>query len=160
MFCMSLLDQCVLYVIIGPVCSACHYWTSVFCMSLVDQCVLYVITGPVCSACHYWTSVFCMSLLDQCVLHVITGPVCSACYYWTSMFCMSLLDQCVLNVDQCVLCMSLLQGGPSPRSCHNMCLDEATRTLFFLGQYVKISPHDSAAPQVSESLCSCHLWLL
>ena len=45
----------------GPVCSACHYWTSVFCMSLLDQCVLHVITGPVCSACH-------------------TGPVCSACY--------------------------------------------------------------------------------
>ena len=78
--------------------SACHYWTSVFCMLLLDQCVLHVLIGPVCSACHYWTSVFCMSLLDQCVLHVIIGPVCSACPYWTSVFCMSLLDHCVLHV--------------------------------------------------------------
>ena len=43
---------------------------SVYCMSLLNQCVLHFITGPSCNyhVLHV-IIVFCMSLFKQCVLH-------------------------------------------------------------------------------------------
>ena len=44
----------------------------------------------------------------------------------------------------------LLQGGPSPRSCHRVCLDEHTQTLYFLGRFTEVSAVDRSSSLVSE----------
>ena len=48
--------------------------------------------------------------------------------------------------------MLLLQGGPTPRSVHRMCLDENTQTLYFLGRYTEESTVDKSSFLVSELL--------
>ena len=46
-------------------------------------------------------------------------------------------------------CVYILQGGPCPRSCHRMCLDENTQTLYFLGRYTELSSSDKSSSLVS-----------
>ena len=42
---------------------------SVYCMSLLNQCILHFITGPSSNYHVLHVIVFCMSLFKQCVLH-------------------------------------------------------------------------------------------
>ena len=36
----------------------------------------------------------------------------------------------------CTFIFFVTQGGPSPRSCHKMCLDSDNQVLYILGQYL------------------------
>lgn len=45
-----------------------------------------------------------------------------------------------------------LQGGPSPRSCHKMCLDEKSGCIYLLGRYVDYESADQAEPVPADSI--------
>ncbi len=45
-----------------------------------------------------------------------------------------------------------LQGGPSPRSCHKMCLDEKSGCIYLLGRYVDYESANHAEPVPADSI--------
>ncbi|SOV05144.1 related to Muskelin [Ustilago sp. UG-2017a] len=45
-----------------------------------------------------------------------------------------------------------LQGGPSPRSCHKMCLDEKSGCIYLLGRYIDYESTQQSEPIPSDSL--------
>lgn len=45
-----------------------------------------------------------------------------------------------------------LQGGPSPRSCHKMCLDEKSGCIYLLGRYIDYESAQQSDPTPADSL--------
>ena len=135
----------------------------VVCVTLLDQCMLYVLPHwiNVCCMCYLAGSMYvvCVTSLDQCMLYVLPHwiNVCCMCYLTGSMYVVwvTSLDQCMLYVTSLDHCMLYVLPHWINVCCMNNLHSVTHINIINIIYRLKTSMHFSPFDNYKENTCYC-----